>query len=231
MAITSTFEEYGNILRICPLFKGIVNLNLDNVLNNLNAKIISCRRGSTFQQIGEPFLYAYYILDGEVVASFFSEDYDEINMNHFLPGNLVGEALACNISPVISPVQITALDNSHILQLDIRALADPKSARFIGKEYIISNLMQILAERNYFLTTKIRILSQKSIRERILLYLSFLPKGADNAVSIPFSKTSLAQFLNVNRSALSREFRRMEVDGVITVRGKRIRVNVAKPVI
>ncbi|MCR5527344.1 MAG: Crp/Fnr family transcriptional regulator [Lachnospiraceae bacterium] len=222
---TYTYDEYSSIIKNCTLFNGVDNSHFEDILNSLHAKVISYKRGNTIQQIGEPFLYAYYVLDGEIAASFFSEDYDEVNMNHFLPGNLVGEALACSDSPLTSPIQITAIDDCHILQLDISSLTDPESEKFNGKEYIVSNLLQILAQRNYFLTTKIRILSQKSIRERILLYLSSLPKGIDNAVSIPFSKTTLAQFLNVNRSALSREFSRMEFDGVITVKGKRIKIN------
>ncbi len=67
-----------------------------------------------------------------------------------------------------------------------------------------------------------RILSQKSLRDRILVYLGTLPKDKNGFVKIPFTQTALAEHLGVNRSALSRELGRMQKEELLTVEGKKI---------
>ena len=68
-----------------------------------------------------------------------------------------------------------------------------------------------------FLNQKVRILSQKSLRDRILIYLGTLPKDKNGFVKIPFTQTALAEYLGVNRSALSRELGRMQNEGLLIV--------------
>ena len=73
------------------------------------------------------------------------------------------------------------------------------------------------------LNQKVRILSQKSQRDRILIYLGTLPKDKNDFVKIPFTKTALAEYLGVNRSALSRELGRMQNEGLLVIDGKKIK--------
>ena len=74
-----------------------------------------------------------------------------------------------------------------------------------------------LARKNLILNQKVRILSQKSLRDRILIYLGTLPKDKNSFVKIPFTQTALAEYLGVNRSALSRELGRMQNEGLLIV--------------
>ena len=69
--------------------------------------------------------------------------------------------------------------------------------------------------QNVFLNLKIRIHTQKSIRDKVLIYLYSLPAGPDGWKTVPFSQTALAEFLGVNRSALARELTKMKADGVL----------------
>ena len=65
------------------------------------------------------------------------------------------------------------------------------------------------------LNQKVRILSQKALRDRVLVYLGTLKKDKDGFVKIPFTQTALAEHLGVNRSALSRELGRMQNEGLL----------------
>lgn len=67
-------------------------------------------------------------------------------------------------------------------------------------------------------------MGQKSLRDRIFLYLNSLIPDKDGWLQIPFSQTVLAEFLGVNRSALSRELGRMQDEDLIQINGKRIQL-------
>ena len=85
--------------------------------------------------------------------------------------------------------------------------------------------LKSLAKKNLILNQKVRILSQKGLRDRIIIYLSTLSKDRDGFVSIPFTQTALAEYLGVNRSALSREFGQMQDEGILVIEKNRIRVD------
>ena len=89
---------------------------------------------------------------------------------------------------------------------------------------LILNLMDRMAEQNIFSNLKLRILGQKSLRDRIMIYLTHLHADNPAGAKIPFSQTSLAEFLGVNRSALARELGRMQDEGILTINNKTYRI-------
>lgn len=85
--------------------------------------------------------------------------------------------------------------------------------------------LKSLAKKNLILNQKVRILSQKGLRDRIIIYLSTLPKDREGVITIPFTQTALAEHLGVNRSALSREFGRMQDEGILVIDKNKMRVD------
>lgn len=81
---------------------------------------------------------------------------------------------------------------------------------------IIENLLTLLLENNRLIYQKLDLVSHKSLRDRIMHYLTLEAKK-NNATSftIPFSRSDLADYLTVDRSALSRELQRMAQEGLI----------------
>ena len=89
----------------------------------------------------------------------------------------------------------------------------PAQARFM------SNLLALMAEKNRLLTEKIRYLTQRSTRQKIVLYLSDLARKKGKATfSLPFNRQQMADFLSVDRSALSAELSKMKKEGLIDYR-------------
>lgn len=89
----------------------------------------------------------------------------------------------------------------------------PAQARFM------SNLLAMMAEKNRLLTEKIRYLTQRSTRQKIVLYLSDLARKKGKATfSLPFNRQQMADFLSVDRSALSAELSKMKKEGLIDYR-------------
>lgn len=220
------FEPFYPILSTCHLFYDIPETSYYDVLSFLHGHIRHFEKNTLILHLGDPFLYAGIVLSGTVEGSFQNENYDKVNMNHFSSGKLFGEALACKRVPH-SPIQLRALTDCQILFWDLNTLfldreLNCKSCKF---QYKLSlNLMESLASQNVFSNLKLRIVSQKSLRDRIFIYLNSIPPDINGIIHIPFTKTALAEFLNVNRSALSRELGRMQDDGVLRINGNDIQL-------
>lgn len=227
MPLTTMLEPYKNIMKKFPLFEGIDAKDHEAALECLGARVRKSHKNETILMIGSDFRYAYYLLEGCLQVSFLNEAYDEITVNQFLPGDFVGESFAIKKNEK-SPVQIRSVSESVYLTLDLMNLRsgchDCRNC-FSFRHTLVVNLMLLLADQNIFLNQKVRILGQKGVRDRIMVYLSTLPKNANGSVLIPFSRTEMAEFLGLNRSAMSRELGRMENEGLITVHGRRITVN------
>lgn len=130
-------------------------------------------------------------------------------------GHVFAETYAlCHI-----PLRVDAIahSDSRVLFLDLQAL---NQRNFKQKEWslkIKENLLQISAQKNLLLSQRIFCTSAKSIRERVITYLSSLSKQKNAYIfQIPFNRKEMADYLNVDRTALSKELGRMQKEGLIS---------------
>ena len=217
-----TNQDYICSIRKCYLFDGIKDEQLADAIKLLNGRIKKVVKDDYIVQLGGTIQYAGLLLKGKIESSFQNENFDQITMHTFTGGYLFGEALVINHAKD-SPVQLRAVEDSVVLFIDLEmiyASADNSPVRNI----LARNLIKSLAKKNLILNQKVRILSQKSLRDRIFIYLRTLPKDKDGYVKIPFTQTALAEYLGVNRSALSRELGRMQNEGLLFIDGKRIKL-------
>jgi CRP-like cAMP-binding protein len=130
-------------------------------------------------------------------------------------GDLFGEAFACAGAAKI-PFSVEAATDSEYLLIDVKKIlvTCPTACPFHSK--LIENLMAILARKNILLGSKIRHLSRRSTREKLLSYLSEQAREAGSgSFSIPFNRQDLADYLCVDRSAMSAELSRLKAEGVL----------------
>ena len=218
-----TNQDYLYSIRKCYLFDGIKDEQIPDAIKLLNGRIKKIRKDSFIVKLGGKMTSAGLLLKGKVESSFQNENFDQITMHTFSDGYLFGEALVIN-GAKNSPVQVRAVEDSIVLFIDLEMIytvADSSPIRTLLAE----NLIKSLAKKNLILNQKVRILSQKSLRDRVYIYLASLPKDKGGYVKIPFTQTALAEHLGVNRSALSRELGRMQNEGVLKVDGRRIKVD------
>ena len=217
-----TNQDYIYSIRKCYLFDGIEDEQLIDAIKLLNGRIKKVAKDDYVVQLGGTIQYAGLLLKGKIESSFQNENFDQITMHTFTGGYLFGEGLVINHAKN-SPVQVRAVEDSVVLFIDLEmiyAAADNSPIRNI----LAGNLIKSLAKKNLILNQKVRILSQKSLRDRIFIYLRTLPKDKDGYAKIPFTQTALAEYLGVNRSALSRELGRMQNEGLLVIDGKRIKI-------
>ncbi len=90
---------------------------------------------------------------------------------------------------------------------------------------LISNLLELMSQKTHTLSARVGVLSQRTIREKLISYFYQLAAviGSDD-FQLPYSMTTLADYLCVDRSAMTRELRNMKNDGLIDVQRRRVRI-------
>lgn len=200
-------REFFPVLAACPLFAGISEEELPVMLSCMGAQVRRVRKRQTVFSEGEPVRALGVVLSGGVHIA-----RDDIFGNRSViaalaPGQLFAETFACaGISTF--PVSVIADSDGALLLLDC--------ARVLTHTRLTGNLMRILAGKNLMLRQKLDLLAQRTTRGKLMAYLLGEAKAAGSRrFIIPFDRQGLADYLGVDRSAMSAELSRLRRDGVI----------------
>lgn len=131
------------------------------------------------------------------------------------PGELFGESFPWSESQPL-PVSVIATEPSEIIFISYNRMTTTCTRACPYHTRLVGNMLHILVERNVQLTQKIDLLVQRTTREKLLSYLSaqaMLLNG--NSFYIPFNRQELADYLAVERSAMSKELSRMKEEGLL----------------
>lgn len=202
------------ILTECALFHGLREAQIREMLPCLSTRQSRFRRGQFLLRAGDRVAFAGILLSGE--AEVLQEDFWG-NRNLLAavgPGDLFAEAFAC--AHAVSPVSVLCKTDGSVLYLNVRAVFSPCEKACAQHKALSQNLIRVLAEKNMQLNEKAGFLSQRTTREKLLAYLSAQARRAGSAsFRIPFDRQQLADFLSVNRSAMSAELSRMQREGLL----------------
>ena len=214
-----TMKDIYPILRQCSFFDGIPEEKFPNVLRCLQASKKSFPKNVTILNIGEQSQTAGIILAGTVELVFYDENGSQINVNHISSGASFGLELACSQQNV-SPIQLRALTDCQVLFISFETVLSMDAPPCPYRSRVASNLLRDFARQTLFLNQRLRILGQKRLRDKIKVYLQCQEIDQDGRVTLPFSRNEMADFLYVDRSALSRELSRMRQEGILTYHGQ-----------
>lgn len=136
-------------------------------------------------------------------------------LSKITPGQVFAETYAFCREPMM--VNVTAAEASTILFFNLRTLEQTTAAEAAWQTQLRSNMLRISMQKNLILSNRIFCTTPKTIRERVLVYLSAqAAKAGSDTVTIPFDRQGLADYLNLDRSALSKELGKMQKDGILT---------------
>ena len=206
--------EYLKILQSAPLFGQIKEEEIPGILSCLSSRRVSCRKNEFICRPGDLLSSVGLVLAGEV--HIIKEDFwgNRTILGKAEPGQLFAESYACAGRPL--EVAVTADCDSEILFLDIRNLLNSCSRSCPFHQRLIQNFAGILSRKNLMLTKKIEHMSRRSLRDKLLSYLSDeSARQQSTSFSIPFNRQQLADYLCVDRSALSRELSLLREEGIL----------------
>lgn len=219
-------KKYSHILKKVKLFEGLSEEDTLKALDCLGKKKMNFKRGDIIISSGEAVSDIGIVLNGSV--QIIKEDRNGARsiISQLYPSSIFGEALAC-AGIKKSPATAAALSDCEIIFIPFTKITDSCSANACGfHSKIISNMLRILAQKNVFLNSKIEHLSKRTIREKLLSYLSEESRKYNSKeFSIPFNRNELADYLFLDRSAMSRELGKMRDDGLIEFDKSRFKLN------
>ena len=205
------------------MFNGIQPRKYREVLRCLNATVREYPRGAHIVELGEQSHNTGILLDGTVEEFLYDENGNQISICRLASGQIFGAELACT-GWSTSPVCLRADSDCTVLRLDFSALMSQQTMTCPCRMQVTANLMQDMAQQLLFFNTKVRILAQKRLRDRLKIYLQTLTPDSKGCYHLLYSRTELADFLCVDRSALSRELCRMRDEKVIEFSGAKIKI-------
>lgn len=209
-------KHYFSILLQSPLLRGIDPLHIPLLLKNLQASTQTFAKGDFLFQEGIDPPQIAIVLDGLVQIQQLDYMGNRTIITEIGASEMLGEVFACaHICPI--PVSAQALETTTIVLFSFENLIHPATLNSPFHSQLVANMMTILAEKSVVLNTKIRHLACRTTKEKILSFLSSQASKAKNpSFSIPFSRQEMADYLCVDRSALSAELSRMQKQGILT---------------
>lgn len=208
-------KKYIPILKQTKLFAGIGEGEIDGMLECLEARQHSYKKGEYVFRRGEHLKNITVLVEGSLHIQ--RDDYwgNHSIINVVNVGEMFGEAYATPDSGEF-PNDVVATKDSIVISFDVgRILTVCSSAcRFHSK--VVQNLFFAISEKNRKLVQKLGHMSKRSTREKLISYLSEEVRIQNNSsFTIPFNRQQLADFLAVDRSAMSNELCKMRDDGLI----------------
>lgn len=197
------------------LFKGLTESEISTLLTCLKAYQKNYKKGDIIFHSGDVINEIGFILEGSVniVVNLYTGQSNIFS--HISKGFIFGEAYAVLQNRELI-CDVVSSDNTEVLFLNLKSLLSPCSKACGFHQKIITNLVHIQAKKNISLSTRMIHTSSKSLRDRLLSYLSEQALLAQsNYFTIPFSRYELSAYLGVDRSALSNELSKMQKDGLI----------------
>jgi CRP-like cAMP-binding protein len=184
-----------------PLFKGCIK-HFSN--------------GQIFLQEGDILDSLGILLNGKLCSIKIFEDGSQTIMQTLQSSYVVGADIICTKQKT-SPCSLVAIEACDIYLFDYQCIFQPGRINEQCRLKMLYNLLELLSHENMRKHYKIEILSRKSLRERIIIYLTTQKhKNKSSTFTIPFNREQLAEYLCVNRSALSHELSLMKKEGLLT---------------
>ena len=138
-------------------------------------------------------------------------------LSHVEAGQAFAETYALCGEPLM--VDVATAEPCEILWLDLVPMLQQQNTAASWYPKFLHNLLLLSMQKNLALSQRIRCTTPKSARGRLLTYLSAQAVRAGSThFSIPFDRQQLADYLNLDRSALSKELGKMRDDGLIRCR-------------
>lgn len=207
-------SPYG-FLKKTSLFRGTSEEELPTLLDCLAPTTREYAKNELILRQGEDVSAVGLVLSGR--AQIIEEDFwgNRSILADAWPGDLFAEAYAFLPGERLR-VSVVAEEPTSVMLLDAKRMLEVCSSACRFHTRLVQNILAESARKNLALTRKVSHMSKRSTREKLLSYLSGQALGAGSDVfEIPFNRQQLADYLCVDRSAMSSELCKMRDEGLL----------------
>ena len=207
-------ETMANKLK-SPLFDRIAPEDMTGMLGCIGYHIRQFQKGEMIAFEQENIHHVGVVLEGAV--DMVKEDIwgNRTMLVRTYPQDVFGETFACG-EESLSVVSFAAAQDSKVLFLSFDRVMHTCSHACVFHQTLIENMVRLIARKNRELMRKVEVVSKKSLREKILAYLSIQAQSqGKRTFEIPLGRSEWAEYLCADRSALTRELQKMQAEGIL----------------
>jgi len=208
-------KKYIETLKRTQLFSGVSDTEISTMLYCLQAKSVIYKKGDYIFREGEHIDKITVLAEGMLLVQ--SDDFwgNRSIVNVIRTGEMFGEAYVAPESGSLLN-DVIAEEDSVVIFFDVNRILTVCSAACRFHSMVVQNLFYTISEKNRKLVQKIGHMSKRSTRAKLLSYLSEEAKRHNSSYfTIPFTRQQLADFLCVDRSAMSNELCKMRDEGLL----------------
>ena len=217
-------KEFIPALKRTKLFAGVGDEDISSMLSCLGARLRTFSRGEYVLRQGEHLSDILVLVEGGLYIQ--RDDYwgNRSILGHIGVGEIFGEAYAAPESGTLLN-DVIAVENSAVFFFDVKRVITTCSSACRFHSMVVQNLFFAISEKNRGLVQKLDHLSRRTTREKLISYLSEEAKKQNSAyITIPFNRQQLADYLSVDRSAMSNELCKMRDDGLLEFEKNRFKL-------
>ena len=217
-------KEFVPVLKETKLFAGVEEEDVFSMLSCLGARLRTYKKGEYVLRQGQRLSDILVLAEGSLYIQ--KDDYwgNRSILGHIGVGEIFGEAYASPESGALLN-DVVAVENSAVFFFDVKRVITTCSSACRFHTLVVQNLFFAISEKNRSLVQKLDYLSRRTTREKLISYLSEEAKKQNSAYfTIPFNRQQLADYLSVDRSAMSNELCKMRDDGLLEFEKNRFKL-------
>lgn len=215
-----------SIIKKSPLFGGVEEKEIGQMLNCLSVVKRDYVKNEVILHSGDSINSVIMVLSGciHIVSDDFWGNRNIIA--EAVPGDVFAESYACAQKRELE-VSAIAVEDAKVMFMDVGRFMTTCSSACTFHVRLIRNLLSVLAQKNIAMYEKLTHLTQRSTRGKLLSYLSEeSQKQGSASFDIPFNRQQLADYLSVDRSAMSNELSKMRDEGILSFEKNHFRLMV-----
>lgn len=203
------------VLMMTSLFQGVAENDLEAMLSCLGATERKYRKNDVILLAGTQVTSVGILVEGNAQITRDDAEGNRAILSELVKADLFAEAYVAAGSAEI-PVTVIATSDCRIVWIPFNKIVGICSTACGFHRTLVQNMMRVIAIKNILMNEKMRILSCKTTKEKLMTYLSdYSERIGKNKFKIPFSRNELADFLSVDRSAMSRELSKLKAEGYL----------------
>lgn len=203
-------KDIIEILGRTDLFKEISSQDIRNMIGCLSIRRVKYDKDEYIINAGSSINEIGVILSGSV--NLIKEDFwgNRFIFQKYGSAEMFGETIVFAETNKIQ-VSVIANEDTEILYINSNRIITTCKSGCLYHNQLIHNMIRIISNKNVMLTQKLTNISKRSTRDKILSYLSYeSERNKSNTFDIPYTRQELADYLSVDRSALSRELGKLQ---------------------
>jgi CRP-like cAMP-binding protein len=208
-------KKYSSVLKKTQMFSGVSEEEMSGMLGCLGARMRTYQKGEYVLRQGQHLEDITVLVEGGLLIQ--KDDYwgNRSILGHISVGEMFGEAYAAPESgPLLNDV--VAIEDSAVIFFDVKRILTTCSSACHFHSLVVQNMFFAISEKNRKLVQKLGHMSKRTTRDKLISYLSEEAKRQhSSSFTIPFNRQQLADFLSVDRSAMSNELCRMRDEGLL----------------